>query len=201
MLGWHDVLAFWFGELDSDNLPDNFHRARWFKSSRSFDWEIRRRFLSLALVASEDGLDGWRDRPESALAELILLDQFTRNINRGLALAFDNDRLARRLCKEGLEKGLDVMLKPIERAFFYMPLQHSERFEDQQKGVGFYEQLVASTQGRERELILSFFRSAKEHRDVIEQFGRFPHRNKVLGRQNTEDETRYLEGGAKRYGQ
>ncbi|MGP4842553.1 DUF924 family protein [Marinobacter sp. 1Y8] len=201
MLGSHDVLAFWFGELDADNLPDNYHRARWFKSSRSFDWEIRRRFSSLTLVASEDGLDGWRERPDGALAELILLDQFTRNINRGLGLAFDNDRLARRLCREGLDKGFDVMLKPIERAFFYMPLQHSEKLEDHQKGVGFYEQLVASTDGREREVITSFFRSAKEHRDLIARFGRFPHRNKVLRRPNTEEEAQYLESGARRYGQ
>ncbi|WP_148864881.1 DUF924 family protein [Marinobacter fonticola] len=201
MFAWQEVLHFWFGPLDKDGVPDSFHRERWFKSSRAFDWEIRRRFLSLVLVASENGLEAWREEPGGALAELILLDQFTRNIHRGRAMAYDNDRQARLNCLEGLERGLDLHLPLIQRAFFIMPLQHSERLKDQEKAVALYEQLEATAQGRLKDVLRSFHSSAVAHRDIVAQFGRFPHRNKVLGRYPTSEEQAYLDNDANRYGQ
>lgn len=200
MFDWKDILDFWFGELDKNGLPDSAHRNRWFLSNRKFDQEIRRRFLSLVLFASEQGLDHWQKEAGGVLAEILLLDQFSRNIFRGGALAFEQDVLARKLCKQGMNKGFDVSLPAIQRGFFYMPLQHSERKEDQSLAIEFYEQLTASTSGLLKEFMGSFLESALEHQAIITRFRRFPHRNKALGRTNTKEESDYLLNG-KRFGQ
>ncbi|MDY6798468.1 MAG: DUF924 family protein [Pseudomonadota bacterium] len=195
MFEWKHVLDFWFGELDSDGLPDEEHRNRWFRSTRKFDQEIRRRFLSLVLFASEDGLEVWREEAAGALAEVILLDQFTRNIYRGTNMAFDNDRLARKRTRQAMGRGQDMSLPPVQRAFLYMPLEHSERIEDQALAVECYEQLAASTQDRVAELMTGFLNSAKDHYAIIERFGRFPHRNRVLKRASTQAEKDWLNKG------
>lgn len=188
MFDWNEVLDFWFGELDESGLPDPVYRRRWFAVDRRFDQEIRRRFLSLVLFASEDGLDHWRTEPGGALAEILLLDQFPRNIYRGGALAFEQDALARRRCREAMHRGQDVVLPLVQRAFVYMPLQHSERREDQDLSVECYEQLVASAAGELKAVLAGFLKSAREHRDIIHRFGRFPHRNRALGRASTPEE-------------
>lgn len=200
MFDWKEILDFWFGELDEYGLPDSFHRNRWFRSSRAFDQEIRRRFMSMVLFASEDGLRHWRSKPGGALAEILLLDQFTRQIHRGGALAFENDALAVRLCKQALKRGHDMALPPVQRAFLYMPLQHSERQDNQALSVECYEQLAASTGDIEGDFMKSFLQSAKDHQKIIEQFGRFPHRNAALKRRSKPEEEAYLETG-KRFGQ
>ncbi|HKK55372.1 DUF924 family protein [Marinobacter sp.] len=200
MFDWKEILDFWFGELDEHGLPDSFHRNRWFRSSRAFDQEIRRRFMSMVLFASEDGLEHWRSRPGGALAEILLLDQFTRHIHRGGALAFENDALAVRLCKQALKRGHDMALAPVHRAFLYMPLQHSENQANQALSVECYEQLAASTDGIAGDFMQNFLQSAKDHRAIIEHFGRFPHRNRALKRPSRPEEERYLETG-KRFGQ
>ena len=195
MFEWKHVLDFWFGELDGDGLPDEEHRKRWFRSTRKFDQEIRRRFLSVVLFASEDGLESWRKEPGGALAEIILLDQFTRNIYRGTNMAFDNDRLARKRTRQAMDRGHDMALPPVQRAFLYMPLEHSERIEDQELAVECYEQLVAATDGRESDLMGGFLKAAREHRAIIAEFGRFPHRNRILKRASTEAEAQWLKEG------
>ncbi|HAU17196.1 MAG TPA: DUF924 domain-containing protein [Marinobacter adhaerens] len=200
MFDWKEILDFWFGELDENGLPDSDHRNKWFRSDRKFDQEIRRRFLSMVLFASEQGLDHWRREAGGTLAEIILLDQFSRNIFRGSAMAFDQDRQARKLCREAMQKGQDMMLAPVHRAFLYMPLQHSELRDDQDVSVECCEQLARSTQGILADFMGSFLQSARDHRAIIQQFGRFPHRNKALGRISTADEEAYLEGG-RRFGQ
>lgn len=201
MFAWHELLDFWFGELDEYGLPDREHRERWFRSSRAFDQEIRRRFISMVLFASENGLEQWRQEPGGRLAELILLDQFTRHIHRGGAMAFSNDQQAIRLCLEGLERSADVGLVPIQRAFFYMPLQHAEKLAHQDQAVALYEQLAASTEGPLGVFLGSFLESARHHREVIKRFGRFPHRNGALKRPSTPDEQAYLGSGGRTYGQ
>ena len=200
MFDWKELLDFWFGELDESGLPDRDHRSRWFRSDRKVDQEIRRRFMSLVLFASEQGLDHWRKEAGGALAEILLLDQFSRNIFRGGALAFENDTLARKLCRQAMQKGQDQALPPIQRAFIYMPLQHSERREDQDLSVECYQQLVAGTDGLLAEFLESFLESARDHREIVRTFGRFPHRNKALGRLSTEQERSYLDG-ARTFGQ
>ena len=200
MFDWKDILDFWFGALDDEGLPDSEHRNRWFRSSRSFDQEIRRRFLSMVLLASEDGLRHWRTKPGGSLAEILLLDQFSRHIYRGVALAFQNDRLAVRLCREALRSGHDIALPAVQRGFIYMPLQHSEKREDQALSLECYQQLAAVTEGIVGDFMNSFLQSAKLHYDIIEKFGRFPHRNAALKRQSTSDEEAYLKSG-RRFGQ
>ncbi len=201
MFAWHELLYFWFGDLDEYGLPDREHRERWFRSSRAFDQEIRRRFISMVLFASENGLENWRSEPGGRLAEILLLDQFTRQIHRGGELAFSNDRQAMTLCLEGLEQGADVPLPAIYRAFFYMPLQHSESPEVQDRSVALYEQLAASESGPLGAFLESFLESALDHRQVIRTFGRFPHRNQALKRASTPEEQTYLEAGGSGYGQ
>lgn len=195
MFDWSEILDFWFGELDDQGLPDRLHRNRWFRSDRKFDQEIRRRFLSMVLFASENGLEHWRVRPGGALAEILMLDQFSRNIFRGAALAFDQDPLARKLCHQAMGKGQDMSLPPVQRAFLYMPLQHSERLEDQELSVDCYRQLAATTSGPLGEFMKSFLESASDHREIIQRFRRFPHRNRALGRTSTPEELAYLESG------
>jgi uncharacterized protein (DUF924 family) len=202
MFEWHHILEFWFGPLDTDGLPDRLHRQRWFQSDRAFDKEVRRRFLSLMLVASEGGLESWRKAPGGRLAEILLLDQIPRHVYRGTPLAYDYDRVARARCREGLDHAADVELPLIGRAFFYMPLQHSEKLADQDRAVALYEQLTAlAPKGRPQDLLASFHRSAEEHREVIARFGRFPHRNKSQKRTSTKEELEYLNAGAPGFGQ
>lgn len=201
MFGWQEVLDFWFGQLTEEGLPEPHYRKRWFRSTRAFDWEIRRRFLTLSLVASEGGLESWRKEPGGALAEIILLDQFTRNIHRGRAMAFDSDRQVQHLCRKGLDQGLDVPLPLVMRAFFYMPLEHSEKTADQDRAVALFEQLAASADGELRRVLQGFFRSAKQHCDIIHRFGRFPHRNRALGRQSTQEEQAFLQDKRTSFGQ
>jgi uncharacterized protein (DUF924 family) len=200
MFDWKEVLDFWFGELDDQGLPDSYHRNRWFRSTKKFDQEIRRRFMSMLLFASEQSLDHWRREPGGILAEIIMLDQFSRNIFRGVAMAFDQDVQARKLCRLAMDKGHDMSLPAVQRAFLYMPLQHSELLADQNLSVECYEQLVASTSGHLRDFMRSFVQSARDHRDIIQQFGRFPHRNKAIGRTSTAEEIEYLKHG-RRFGQ
>ena len=200
MFDWKELLDYWFGPLDEQGLPDAFHRNRWFRSDRKFDQEIRRRFLSLVLFASEEGLEHWRTAAGGALAEILLLDQFTRNIFRGAALAFEHDRLARQLCRRAMDQGQDVQLPADQRAFLYMPLQHSEKIKDQELSVECYRQLAASHNGLLGDFLESFLQSARDHHDIIARFGRFPHRNRALGRKSTKQELEYLEGG-RRFGQ
>ncbi|PPK52179.1 DUF924 family protein [Marinobacter persicus] len=200
MFDWQELLDFWFGPLDESGLPDAEHRNRWFRSDRRFDQEIRRRFLSLVLFASEQGLAHWREQPGGALAEILLLDQFSRNIYRGVALAFENDALACKLCKRAMERGQDQALPAVQRAFLYMPLQHSEKSKDQDLSVECYEQLAASHSGILGDFLNSFLASARDHHRIITRFGRFPHRNRALERRSTPEEEEYLKG-ASSYGQ
>ena len=201
MFTWNELLDYWFGPLDEHGLPDQEHRNRWFRASKAFDREIRRRFMSMVLFAAENGLDHWRKEPGGRLAEIILLDQFTRHIHRGGELAFSNDRQAVELALEGINAGADLQLLPIHRAFFYMPLQHSEKLTHQQRAVELYEQLAARQDGPLGSFLESFLKAARDHHGVIERFGRFPHRNRALKRRSTAEEEEYLSGGASSWGQ
>ena len=195
MFGWQDILDFWFGALDEQGLPPETNRNRWFRDDRKVDQELRRRFMSMVLLASEQGLKHWRKEGAGAvMAELLLLDPFPRHIHRGSALAFEHDALARSLCNEGLRKGYDMALPPTMRAFFYLPLMHSERKADQVVSLDCYQQLHVSVSGMLQVLIEGFLAAAQRHHDVIQRFGRFPDRNKVMGRPSSAEELTYLQG-------
>jgi len=155
----------------------------------------------MVLFASEEGLDHWRREPGGALAEILLLDQFSRNIYRRTAMAYQNDPLAQRLAREGVERGDDVRLPLIQRAFFYMPYQHAENRTLQRESVALYDQLVRTASGRLRDVLAGFYQSAEQHQALIERFGRFPHRNSPLKRTSSEAEKAFLANNEQTFGQ
>src|SRR5690606_17045287 len=140
-------------------------------------------------------LDGWARSPRGRLALIIVLDQLSRNIHRDSAAAFASDARAQALCMEGLERGDDRELAPLERWFFYMPLEHAESLELQERSVREFERLAAEAPAELQSALEAALDYARRHRDVIARFGRFPHRNTVLGRDSTPEEQAYLARG------
>lgn len=157
----------------------------WFSKSAAFDAQIRERFETLHHAAARGELDGWADTAEGALALLLLLDQFPRNLYRGSPHAFATDPLARKVARQAVDKGFDTQVDPQLRQFFYLPFEHSEALADQDHGMAL---CVASD---DPELV----KWARIHRDIITRFGRFPHRNASLGRTTTDEERAFLKDG------
>jgi uncharacterized protein (DUF924 family) len=170
----HDVLAFWRAAG-----PD-----KWFTKDSSFDDDIRTRFLATYEAAAARTL-AWDDSAEGALALLIVLDQFPRNIFRGSARAFAADPLAREVATRAIARGFDQQVAVTERGFFYLPFEHSETLADQERAVA-----LNRARGDADGL-----KWAEAHADIIRRFGRFPHRNAVLGRTTTPEEQAFLNGG------
>ena len=164
-----DVLDFWLAS-----------RERWFDKDADFDTEIRRSFEGAHKEALAGRLDGWQDTAESALALVILLDQFPRNMYRDTPRAFTADAKAREVAKTAIRRGFDMaMSDQAHRMLFYLPLEHSEDAADQRRCVALVRERCPGTE---------FLRYAVAHREVIDRFGRFPHRNAILGRRNTPEE-------------
>jgi uncharacterized protein (DUF924 family) len=178
-----DVLDFWF---------DPAHAAHWFAKDAAFDEQIRRRFAVAADDAAQGRLDAWASNPADWLALLILLDQFPRNLHRGDARAWAADVKAQRIALSGLAGGFDQALPPLQRVFAYLPLEHAEDMGLQQRAVTLFEALHAQAPVAGRARFAEFLDYARRHREVIARFGRFPHRNAVLGRDSTAAEREYL---------
>ncbi len=159
--------------------------TKWFVKDETFDDEIREQFADLVIQACTGKLASWLDDARSALALVILLDQFPRNIHRGAAQAFSSDELALKVAEEALAKGFDGGLAPELRQFLYMPFMHSEDLEMQERCVA-----LCKVGGTEENV-----KFAEEHADIVRRFGRFPHRNNILGRASTEDEIAFLKDG------
>lgn len=176
-----DILQFWF----SDRV-----RKLWFEKDRDFDAEIAARFASLVHEAQLGGLAAWRGSPEGALALILLLDQFARNIHRGSAKAFLGDPLAREIAAEGIQRGFDRRFPFPDRNFFYLPFEHSEALADQDRYIALLEGCLREF----GEAAAEYLDYGHRHRDIIKRFGRFPHRNAALGRETTEDEAAFLKG-------
>lgn len=166
-----EVLEFWFDGREGD----------WFAKNPAFDAEIRARFLGLYEDAAAGRLAHWADDPRSCLALVLVLDQFPRNMFRGEARAFATDALARAAARLILERGWDMAMTRAERLFAYLPFEHSESLEDQILSC----ELMKEFDAEQR-------RYAERHRDIIERFGRFPHRNGLLGRESTAAEIEFL---------
>ncbi|MEN8722032.1 MAG: DUF924 family protein [Alphaproteobacteria bacterium] len=163
--GPDDVLRFWFTDGS---------QANWFDSSEVFDDLIRSKFLMLWEAACEGAVDAWADEAQGALALIIVLDQFTRNLNRESAAAWAQDDKALKFTKQAIDRGFDADMSPEERQFLYMPLMHSENLNDQFECLNLM---------RERVGMSAPILYAEKHLEVIEKFGRFPHRNDLLGRE------------------
>jgi uncharacterized protein (DUF924 family) len=170
-----DVIAFWL-----EAGPD-----RWFKQDTSFDEEIRRRFTRAHEAAAAGELSEWEQSADGVLALLILLDQFPRNMFRGQARAFATDPLARAIAAGALLRGFDALVPQPMRGFFYLPFQHAENSVDQERSIALYK-AAGDAEG---------LKWAELHADIIRRFGRFPHRNAVLGRVTTPDEQAFLDAG------
>jgi uncharacterized protein (DUF924 family) len=187
------ILDFWFGREPDDATAARERAELWWSKDPATDREIRRRFEPLVTAAESGELEPWRAQPRGRLALILLTDQFPRNIYRDRPAAFRFDGLARALCLEGLEEGADRKLRPIERVFFYLPLEHSEDLEHQDRCVALFEQLADEVAPEQRATFANYHDYALRHRVVIERFGRFPHRNAILGRESTAEELEFLE--------
>ena len=186
------VIAFWLGPS-----PTEFHAAkmasrRWYAADDKLDRDMRRKFGNAIEQARTGALSGWQETADGALALVILLDQFTRNVYRGTAAAFSGDGLGREVAISALDKGFDRALPIPGRLLLYHPFEHSEDRQDQQRSVALFAGLVAESPSEWREYIDSFLRYARAHQEVIERFGRFPHRNVALGRESTPAEREWL---------
>ena len=187
------VLDYWIGPATHDHLAANRLNKRWFIKSAETDAFIKSRFSGLLEALGEGLADAWFETgARQTLAAVIVFDQFSRNIYRGTPKAFAFDGLALKLCKAALERGDASKLTEVEHAFLLMPLEHSEALTDQQACVVAFEALEAASRPSFRPLISNSLDYAHQHHKVIEQFGRFPHRNVILGRENTEAEAYYL---------
>ena len=194
------VRDFWFGKspLAADQLPRRMEL--WFANApelqRTVDDALRIRFGPLVERALKGELAQWADGPRRRLSLILLLDQFPRNIHRGTEHAFEGDAQALQLTLTGMQSAADAALNPVERIFFYMPLQHSESLEVQDESVAAYKRLAGDAPETIRAVFNGCLGFAERHREVIRRFHRFPHRNALLGRLNTAEEEAYLrEGG------
>lgn len=177
-----DVLAFWFGEGATYGQT----RKAWFAKDEAFDAEIRARFLSLYEEAAAARLSAWRERAAECLALVITLDQFPRNMFRGTARAFAADRLALEAARHAVVQGHDARMLPVERLFLYLPFEHSEALDDQWRALALIAPLSAWPQ------TANVYSYAVRHWEIIRRFGRFPHRNALLGRASTPQEIEFL---------
>jgi uncharacterized protein (DUF924 family) len=181
-----DVLDFWFGAPGSDSYGKQ--RKEWFRKDEGFDSAIRERFGDTIAQAVAGGLRDWdAEGPEGLLARIIVLDQFTRNARRGTPGAFEGDLLALAGARKLVEAGADRELLPVQRQFAYLPFEHAEDARSQEQAVELFTALVREHEGMA--LALDY---AHRHRGVIARFGRFPHRNAILGRASTPEEAEYL---------
>ena len=184
LASWPDVLEFWFGAPDSPEFGRP--RAPWFVKSAEFDALIRDRFLATHEAAAAGALDAWSSRPLAALALAVVLDQFPRNMFRGTPRAFAADARALALARNAVQRGFDAVLLPVQCWFVYLPFEHAEDLGAQRESLRLFERLATDAAGA------GTLTYAMRHYAVIERFGRFPHRNAILGRASTPEELAFL---------
>lgn len=170
---YEEILGFWFEEIEP---------SKWWKKDEDFDRSLIQRFSGIHAQAARCELFDWRAIPRGRLAEIIVLDQFSRNMFRGSPLAFANDALALALAQEAVSAGADEALSPVQRSFLYMPYMHSESLKIHDVAVDLFR----------RNGIKGNLDFEIKHKSIIERFGRYPHRNSILGRASTEDEIEFL---------
>jgi uncharacterized protein (DUF924 family) len=195
-----EVLDFWFGDGLRSDWPSTEHKALWFGGGAEQDQVIRDRFSAGVDAALDGDLTHWESRLPARLALVILLDQFSRNIYRGQARAFAGDARAQQLVLRTLDAAEDEPLARVGRVFLYMPLMHAEDLALQERCVERFTALHEDSPPALREKLAGNLNFAREHRDTVLRFGRFPHRNAVLGRESTQEEPAFLTNGP-RYGQ
>jgi uncharacterized protein (DUF924 family) len=202
--GAFEILNFWFGPRPYTFAQVRQHSRLWFGEANApeltpqTDELVKERFGALTRDAALGRLSAWESGSRRRLALILLLDQFSRNIHRGTALAFAQDRQALALTLSGMQTGADATLDPVERMFFYMPLMHAEDRDVQDEGIAASRRLREEAPSELHSIFEANLKAAIEHRDIIARFGRFPRRNRALGRESTADEIQWLGGAGKR---
>ena len=188
------VLRFWFGDLKENEAPSGVHRKMWWIKDSENDKRIKDNFGNDLRLAIDGELDDWKICSDGLLALIILLDQFSRNIYRGTYKAFSQDEMSLQICTEGIGKGFDKELHPVKRIFFYMPLMHSEDIAMQEKSIECFSKLTEELKKPESvaNIVSDSYEYALKHYEIIKRFGRYPHRNEILGRESTKEEIEFL---------
>lgn len=186
------IRAFWFG-TDADDAVVAAQKGKlWWSKNDATDTEIRTRFHASTVAAAGGAFNEWTATPYGVLALILLTDQFPRNMYRGRPESFSFDPIALHWALHALECGFDSLLRPIERVFVYLPLEHSESIPLQRRSVQLYEKLLHDVPAEQQSVFNGFSDFAVRHRDIVLRFGRFPHRNAILGRASTEEEIAFL---------
>ena len=187
-----DVLDFWF--IETPVVPKHTKRliARWFGTDPAVDAEVEKRFTEEIVRAAAGELDEWCASARGRLALIVMLDQFSRCSKRGTTGAFSGDKKALSLCRGGIAEGADRALPVVERAFFYLPLMHAEELSAQLAAGRLYEALLKEAPEEHRPILQEFVDQIRQHHDVINRFGRFPHRNELMRRDSTPDEVQFM---------
>ena len=192
MKNWKEIWTFWFG-IDPEEEVDLRNSKLWFKKDPQLDEQIRQQFLPIWEELKENGANpDWAADPRSYLSQILVIDQFSRNMFRGNPQSFELDPLGQKLSLEGIQEGLDRRLSFVARSFFYLPLQHSEDRSVQERSIQVYQQWVEDAPDQFQDFAKGTLGYAYAHQKIINEFGRFPHRNAVLGRTNTKEEETYL---------
>jgi uncharacterized protein (DUF924 family) len=188
----NELLTLWFGEDEDDARVGESRSDLWWGQSSETDEMLGARFGRAASAAAAGTLDHWTGSPRGRLALIILLDQVPRAIRRGTPEAFAQDGKARSVAGKGLASGADRLLRPIERVFFYLPFEHSEDPVDQELSVELFKALAAEVPDGWRAAFDNYLDFAVRHKRIVDRFGRFPHRNAILGRESTPEEIEFL---------
>src|ERR1700722_13749524 len=202
-----DLLLFWFGPRPYASAQVQQHTRLWFgepgapELTPQTDELIRERYSELTQAAEQGKLAAWESSPRRRLALILLFDQFSRSIYRGSARAYAQDLDALSLTVSGMQIGADATLDPVERLFFYMPLMHAESLDVQEESVAAFRRLVEEAPADLHRIFDSSLQSAIQHRGVIQRFGRFPHRNRVLGRESTPEELEWVANEGRNFAQ
>ena len=193
------IRDFWFGAQSDDAVVAQQRASLWWSKDPDTDENMRSRFEDRVLAAGRRELDAWSETAGGQLALILLTDQFPRNIFRGSPQAFQFDSLALNWCLSGLKSELDRSLRPIERVFFYLPLEHSESREHQERSVQLFTRLFQEVPAEQLDVFRKYLIFALRHRRIIDRFGRFPHRNGILERVSTPEEIAFLQEPGSRF--
>jgi uncharacterized protein (DUF924 family) len=194
MEGIESIINYWFGTSVDDAEVIREKSALWWKKDPKVDEEIRRRFEMMLDAEVKNEFESWSREPRGQLARILLCDQFPRNMYRNFARAFDYDERARKLTFAALTLGMDKKLRLVERVFMYLPLEHSEDAEDQAASVRFFTLLDEQAPKAAKDSYRFYLDYALKHKAIVDRFGRFPHRNAILGRASTPEELEFLKG-------
>ena len=196
-----EILDFWFADALANPVRAQERLGFWFQPNRETDKFVEARYAQTVRDASRGLLASWEAQPRSCLALVIVLDQFPRNMHRGTAAAFQHDEKALAVTRRGVGAGHLDALATVERDFLLMPYQHCEDVACQREGVALYERMVREAPAAWRAVAEQTLHYARLHREIVERFGRFPHRNAIVGRASTPAEVEYLAAGAESFGQ